>query len=56
MEKNDFKISKNLARYRSEDNFCWIIKISITVRSSSISKDAKNFDILTTNLSILHII
>jgi len=46
--KNDFKISKNLTRYKSENNFVGTLKIMSNV--------AKNFHILATNLNVLHII
>jgi len=54
MEKNDFaEISKNFARYKSENNFVELSKLLCRM-SSSINGDAQNFDVLATSLKILH--
>jgi len=48
--KNDFAgISKNLARYKSENNF---IRPSKDVESPSMSNAAKNFDSLAISLNV----
>jgi len=46
--KNNFEISKNLTRYKFENNFVEILKIMSNV--------AKNFHILATSLNVLYII
>jgi len=45
-EKNDFAEKRNIAGYRSENNFIGLLKI--------MSNAAKNFDNLATSLSVLH--
>jgi len=47
------KISKNLARYKSENNISWI-KIIYIRRLSIMSNASKNFDQFSNQLSVLH--
>jgi len=53
IQKNDFvEVFKNLARYRSENNF---LRLSNNVGNSSMmSNTVESFNILTTSLSVLY--
>jgi len=51
LQRNNFaEIFKNLARYRFENNFVKLLRRTLKHKSN----DAKNVDILATNLSVLH--
>jgi len=47
-EKNNFEMSKNLARYSAENNFVELSKLYIG-RLNIMNNAAKNFDILATS-------
>jgi len=54
LRNNFVEVSKNLVKYRSKNNFVELSKLYYYVERSSIINNAKSFDILTTNLSVLH--
>jgi len=50
--ENIAEVSKNLTRYRSENNF--VVKIIMYVNLNTMSNAATNFDILAISLNVLH--